>query len=232
MNRSITPLILWSFLLLSVDASGQTTTNRYGRMAESMLDMMDAFASAYQKRQGSAPGNPSRNWGGSAPWSQSMQQMGPWGGGMPWGQSMNPWSLYNPMANPMGNVNPFGMTTPGSMPWPQMPGSAPANPFWGNTYQAPPAGGGTLPPPARSPLDGRWQGRSGEILEVRDGRFRIYQDADSYREGVIDRVDDSHLSMRDPASGVSRDYEYAVNEGRLVLRDDAGNLLLYRQINP
>ncbi len=223
MNRSIASLALLPLLLFSLAVHGQSTGNRYGKMAESMLDMMDAFASAYQKRHGSNPMNQAQNWTGGS-WSPAMT---PWSGlyGNPLSHGFSPWSMASPMS-PATGMTPFGMTTPGAMPWQQTP----ANPFWGAPFQ----GGGMsgAAPGPRSPLDGRWQGRTGEILEIHDGRFRITRGAQESREGIIDRIDDGRLSMRDPGSGVSRSYEYAVDEGRLVLRDAAGNLLLYRQISP
>lgn len=238
--KRLIPLLAAGLLLFgSLDAGSQTSGNRYGRMAESMLDMMDAFTSAYQKRQGS-PSMPQRqrpqgglSWPqsvnpGSMPWTQGMT-MNPWSSmySMPFSQGTSPWNMVNPMTG----ANPFGMTSPGSMPWqqmPMMPGAEQMNPFQESFPQGPFDGGGF--PAAGSLLEGRWQGRAGEIFEVHGNRFRIYQDPQNYREGIIEQIDDRRLSMRDPESGVTREYEYAVNQGRLVLRDTAGNLMLYRQL--
>jgi hypothetical protein len=78
-------------------------------------------------------------------------------------------------------------------------------------------------------LDGAWQGRSGEVLIVRNGLFRLYAGLDQYQDGRI-ALRGSQAIMTDPASGRSRSYEYAIDQGRLAFRDDQGNLLLYRKL--
>jgi hypothetical protein len=84
-------------------------------------------------------------------------------------------------------------------------------------------------PPVTSPLDGIWQGQGGEIVLVMYGRFRIYADADRYRDGSY-RVDGKWILMRDPATGAEKSYEFALDEGRLALRGIDGTLLLFRQL--
>jgi hypothetical protein len=89
--------------------------------------------------------------------------------------------------------------------------------------------GGMFPGTDQSPLDGIWQGQAGEIVLVMYGHFRIYADSDHYRDGRYE-INDKLLVMHDPQSGNSRSYEYAFSEGRMVLRDKEGNLLLFRQL--
>ncbi len=109
-----------------------------------------------------------------------------------------------------------------------------------DSFRAPPYAPGTvprmpaqsMPPPRRgpgSPLDGVWQGRSGETLMIRDGRFRIYVTRDRYRQGKL-RFKGNTLYMRDPQTSTTNRYEYATHKGRLVLRDAEGRLLLYRRV--
>ena len=61
------------------------------------------------------------------------------------------------------------------------------------------------------------------------GYFRIYANADTYRDGRYE-VRGNQLAMIDPASGKGRTYDFALSEGRLVLSDKDGNLLLFRQL--
>ncbi len=206
--------------------------NRYGQMAESMFDMMDAFSSAYQKRTADQPVSPQ-------PWTSGnqanpLQYLGNtgWGSyGMPGGMGGSPWtpgmgSMMNPSL-PMGQFNPWGnpSTWMQSNPW--SGGS-----FWAPQGQYPAApGGGTAwaPAPPPSPLDGSWQGNTGEILAISQGRFRVYQGRDQYREGSI-TLAGNYLTMTPDGVAQGRVYEFAEQEGRLVLRDEAGNLLLYRRV--
>ena len=80
-----------------------------------------------------------------------------------------------------------------------------------------------------SPLDGVWQGRAGEILMIREGRFRIHVTRDRYRQGRL-RFRGKALYMHDPRTSTTKQYEYATHKGRLVLRDAEGQLLLYRRL--
>ena len=225
-------------------------------MAESMMDMMDAFASAYQKRSGTGGGATTANgspWGGWNPgWPGGKLPMQMGGLGMPGG---SPMSGNMPMQ--MGNMGmPGGMPMNwGSLPWSQgampswpggeIPWSQGTMPAWPGTQmpwtgspvnrRAPsPGSAGSLFPdtglsttPAE--LYGSWQGKSGEVLMIGNGRFRIYRDRDNFREGLLTLEGQNRLTMQDPASGNVRRYEYAVHQGKLALRDEAGNLFLYRR---
>ena len=125
-------------------------------------------------------------------------------GGTPWGGGYTPWG--------MGGMSPWNQ---GYMP------GLPQN--WLGV-----APFGQRPPSATAPLDGHWQGRNGEILSVDNGWFRIQQTRDSYREGRISLQEQGRLLMLNPDTGISRMYEYAEHQGKLVLRGDSGYLLFRR----
>jgi hypothetical protein len=84
-------------------------------------------------------------------------------------------------------------------------------------------------PPLQSSLDGIWQGRNGEIVLVMYGHFRIYADSDHFRDGLY-QIDEEWLTLYDPQTGSRKSFEYALSEGRMVLRDENDQLLLYRQL--
>ena len=134
-------------------------------------------------------------------------------GGMPWTSGGMPWSQ-------------------GGMPWPQ--GTMPGVPGYGQ-QMLPSFNSGnpsllTQGPAGPAALDGSWQGRSGEVLVIRNGRFRIYLNRNDYREGSLRLSGNDRLSMLDPESGITRQYQYAEHQGKLALQDEKGNLLLYRRI--
>lgn len=79
-------------------------------------------------------------------------------------------------------------------------------------------------------LNGSWQGESGEILVIQNSQFRIYLDRDNYREGRLAQVQAQLILLQDLDSGQIRHYEFVESEGRLLLRDPAGNLLRYIRI--
>lgn len=78
-------------------------------------------------------------------------------------------------------------------------------------------------------LDGVWEGRSGELLIVQGNRFRIYPGTAGFVDGYIQTRGD-RLAMYSPADDSARPFEFAESEGRLVLRDVAGQLFLYRRL--
>ena len=90
--------------------------------------------------------------------------------------------------------------------------------------------------PPRSPasktqlLDGVWKGRWGEILMIRDGTCRLitnsynlYEDGNIETRGAVMRIE----NLR---TGDIREYTYAYKGKRMIMRDDQGNVLLYRRM--
>lgn len=98
-------------------------------------------------------------------------------------------------------------------------------------YSYPPmqAAPGYPPPYAASPLDGNWQGQSGELLVIKGALFRIYVNRSNFRQGRISFSGPNQLQLQDQQSGQIRAYEFAQAKGRLVLRDQNQNMLLYRR---
>lgn len=121
---------------------------------------------------------------------------------------------------------PFGM---GQMPWPGMPeGSMPDMGAWmqqmPGMVQLP-----NIPGWRRTSLEGIWEGRDGGLLIVQAHRFRLYAPHGEYIEGLIQQRGD-RIAMYDPEHDVARPYEFAQHQGRLVLRDPAGKVYLYRRL--
>lgn len=174
-------------------------------MSQAMLSMMDAM------------GNLAQDYNRNKGWSSGS-----------YSQPFNSWQGMN--------ASPWGMYT---MPGAGIPGQ---QQFQGLINQAPSSGtinpqisqgiAGTqtqLMAPQQSPLDGIWQGQGGELVLVMYGHFRIYANADAYRDGRYE-VRDQRIIMQDPQTGATRAFEFALSEGRLVLRDKDGQLLLFRQL--
>jgi hypothetical protein len=216
MPRRLRTALVAGCLALAPQAAPAADAGRYAEMAESMVQMMDAFSDAYGKRRqgpaSSAPMSPS-------PWGGNPLSSSPWGSS-PWGFS--PMSPLSAGAMPWGGAPFGGMPSPSG--WAQWPGGqAP----WGSLPQGLPNLFPNLPPPPPGPLDGIWLGQSGEVLVVRQGRFRIHQDPDSYREGQF-RLQGDRLAMLDPESGHVVEYDMIHEQDHLALRDPRGGILLYR----
>jgi hypothetical protein len=78
-------------------------------------------------------------------------------------------------------------------------------------------------------LDGVWEGREGGLLIVQGPRFRLYAPTHAHIDGLIQQRGD-RIAMYTPRDDVARPYEFALQQGRLVLRDAAGQLYLYRRL--
>jgi hypothetical protein len=175
-------------------------------MSQAMLSMMDAMgnlAQQYNRNRDWSYGQPFSGWQGmySAPWAAYGMP-----GAIPGQQQMQGFMNQAPEAASSAQQTLQGMAQ-------QLPNTA-----TGRAY-----------PPAQSSLDGIWQGRDGEIVLVMYGHFRIYADSDHYRDGYY-QIDENWITLFDPRSGSSKTYEYAFSEGRMVLRDENDQLLLYRQL--
>jgi hypothetical protein len=198
-------------------------------MSQAMLSMMDAMGNLAQdynrnKSWSSGGHQPFNSWQGMnyAPWGMYAMP----GAGMPGQQQIQGLITQAPATLLSGQQAAQGMIQ-------QAPGMA-----TGAQQQIQNLGGGqgmltspmqqTLAPP-QSSMDGIWQGQGGEIVLVMYGHFRIYANADNYRDGRY-AVRDNWLVMYDPETGAEKAFEYALSEGRLVLRGEEGPLLLFRQL--
>lgn len=78
-------------------------------------------------------------------------------------------------------------------------------------------------------LDGIWEGRDGGLLIVRGSRFRLYQFNAGFIDGLIQERG-QRIALYDPNTNSARPYEFALQSGRLALRDAAGKVYLYRRL--
>lgn len=123
--------------------------------------------------------------------------------------------------------NPYGV--PGTA-W---PGGLPLqSPVPG--YGGPPLAGPHTPPfinrtPAKSVVDGIWLGQSGELVLVMYGHFRIYASAEVYRDGLFE-ISGDKLAMYDPEADRRMLFDYALENGRMMLRGEDGSLMLFKQL--
>lgn len=124
------------------------------------------------------------------------------------GAGNSPWSA---MQWPGGMPSmPQGMKMPG---WPPVPGDRGA-------------GGGRE---STDLLDGQWEGQDRELLIVRRGMFRIYADAETWRDGYLTLRGD-RLTLRDAESGTSREYEMRHEDDALALRSPDGQVIGFRRL--
>ncbi len=79
-------------------------------------------------------------------------------------------------------------------------------------------------------LDGQWEGEDGELLMIRRGMFRIYADAETWRDGYL-LLRGDRLTLRDAESGTSREYAMRHEDDLLALRSPDGQVIGFRRRN-
>jgi hypothetical protein len=133
------------------------------------------------------------------------------------------------MAGPTWGLGPGGFGVPGGIasgiPWNAAPGMGQMMQQFGSGGL--PGGGQFFP--WGGGLQGIWEGRNGELLIVQGNRFRIYPGNAGYVEGYME-VSGDRLSLYNPEDAQGRPFEYAESDGRLVMRDAAGQIYLYRRL--
>jgi len=80
-----------------------------------------------------------------------------------------------------------------------------------------------------SRLDGVWEDRAGELLIVQGERFRVYSSGMQRVDGLM-RIRGNRLALYNPLDRHVQPFEFAEHQGRLIMRDLAGRLYLYRHL--
>jgi hypothetical protein len=78
-------------------------------------------------------------------------------------------------------------------------------------------------------LDGLWEAAGGGLLIVQGGRYRLYAPTGGYADGSL-AVGGDRVRLWNRAAGFAAELEYALDQGRLALRDQSGQVYLYRQM--
>jgi hypothetical protein len=171
-------------------------------MSKAMIAMMDTMGELAHRFKSDA------DWDSDISASPSANRYG-WNES-PWG---NPGWGYPGYMPPQQGFYPYNYSTPGFDGLP-MQGPAPrAQPTTTN----------------RSILDGIWIGRGGEIVLVMYGHFRIYANAEVYRDGRY-RIVANKLYMLDPETELVQAYDFSLNNGRMIMRSESGDLLYFKQL--
>ncbi len=132
-----------------------------------------------------------------------------------------------------GMPSPFGMPGLGiGMPnWPSggMPYSG-GGAMMDQFSQAVP-GIGQMPymPWSGSVLEGVWEAAGGGLLIVQGSNYRLYAPNGGYVDGTI-QVSGDRLEMANARAGFVLDFDYALDQGRLALRDQNGQVYPYRRL--
>ena len=140
----------------------------------------------------------------------------------------SPWSQFGQMPggnlfSPMGGGSSQMQQLMGN--WPQMGGMDQLGQYGRQWMQAP-----QNLPFLGSQLNGVWRGRSGEVLVISGNQYRIQAGRNRAVQGQL-RVQGNRLWLQNAQTNTVNEYDFANHEGRLVLRDRYGQLLLYRRVD-
>ncbi|MFZ0788896.1 MAG: hypothetical protein WAM94_04655 [Chromatiaceae bacterium] len=191
------------YLLCSPGARADSGASRQA-MADAMARMMEAMGFL-----GSGASTANSMARGQMPGMPSPFGMPGWGMGMPGMPGMPsggmPFSGGNQMdqAGRMGGtmMDQFSQTVPGMG---QMPWSG-------------------------SALDGVWEVAGGGLLIVQGGNYRLYAPDGGYVDGAL-QISGDRLQMANTRAGLVLQFDYALDQGRLAMRDQNGQVYLYRRL--
>lgn len=232
MTKQIARLFAVLLLCQAYGAVNAMTDEARFAMAEAMVRMMEAMGLF-----GSVGGGMSslpQGWSspmGMSGWPSALGAMPGVPGSMPMGvpsmPGMDPMTQmrqFDPSAQRgrLGDGGAAGSTDPLTQPMTQMgqmmerfPGTAPML---------------GMMPLSGSPLEGLWEGNDEGLLIVQGGRYRLYAPYSGYIDGDI-RIAEDRLELSNRREGFVQEFEFAQDQGRLVLRDAYGQLYLYRRLN-
>ena len=142
----------------------------------------------------------------------------------------------------------FGLTNSGwSGGAAALPGSVlpPGAPGWPSAFGGWPSGGSGASPMNRmadgvyremagavsgsGPLDGVWEDNQGGLLIVQGGRYRLYSACNGFIDGDI-RLASDRLELVNRQENITQIFEFALDQGRLALRNQSGQVFLYRRL--
>jgi hypothetical protein len=197
-------------LCLAFGASAETPSSIMSKAMIAMMDVMGNMANQYKSKGNWSLGSGYSPYGlstfNSSPWSLYSAPSGLYpGSGWPGGM---------PMQSPVPGL--------GTSPWQGLG----ASPWQGISPLASPYNQRV---PERSVLDGIWLGQGGELVLVMYGHFRIYASAEVYRDGLYE-INADRLIMYDPESENRMEFEYRLDEGRMILRSQSGAIMLFKQL--
>lgn len=86
-----------------------------------------------------------------------------------------------------------------------------------------------LPSPSPGILEGLWEAAGGGLLIVQGAAYRLYAPNGAYVDGSL-AVGGKQVRLWNRAAGFAAELEYALDQGRLALRDASGQLYLYRRL--
>ena len=131
----------------------------------------------------------------------------------------------NPMSMPgmTGLPSPFGVV-------PGMPGGAQMNQMADRfSRNLPLSGGAGTTPLDGTSLEGLWEDNQGGLLIVQGAFYRLYSACDGFIEGGVG-IGATRIELTNQRENFTQTFEFALDQGRLALRNQSGAVFLYRRL--
>jgi hypothetical protein len=80
-----------------------------------------------------------------------------------------------------------------------------------------------------SPLEGTWEAAGGGLLIVQGSNYRLYAPNGGFVDGTL-RVSGDRVVLESSRADVSLEFDYALDQDRLALRDRSGQVYPYRRL--
>lgn len=252
MKKFVT-LCLCGTLILSAPASAYGLYREDNPFVEAMLRMMEIFGlidrdslplgAPYLPGYGasSLPALGGLSGLGGYPGMSGVPGMSPWSGmtgypGMGGIPGMSPWSgmAGYPGMSGVPGMSPWsglgGSPGMGQMPgiggWPAagMPNAAGVPGNWGGLGWPGGAGSGAQ----SGYLDGIWELTSGSLVIIKRSSARLYVSRERYQDFIVG-YDQQRFWWTPRGGNTTTTYRYQMRDGRMVLRDSQGKMLLMRR---
>ena len=125
-------------------------------------------------------------------------------------------------------LNPAAVLSPWSTPTPDQ-AIQQAGVVAETTWQTMQGALNAAAPLSGAALEGLWEDNQGGLLIVQGGFYRLYSACRGYIEGEI-RLQAAQVELSNHTENFTQTFEFALDQGRLALRDQQGQLYLYRRL--
>lgn len=135
----------------------------------------------------------------------------------------------------------MGSALPGAGGWPGlgtssvMPSLGNPVPYYGmgemmERFPQPPMPDASMAQPwLAGPLEGVWESPDGGLLIVQGSHYRLYQRCAGHIDGTL-ALSGDRLLLRNLTLGIEHGFDIALQDGRLALRGDDGQIFFYRRL--
>ncbi len=83
--------------------------------------------------------------------------------------------------------------------------------------------------PLEGSLDGVWEDSQDGLLIIQGHDYRIYSSGKGFIEGSL-HLETDRIELTNPRENFTQSFEFALNQDRLVLRNQSGQVFLYRRL--